>query len=357
MFNKTFTHTTPGGINNNALNSNCVGTFTFFPTMDLDTAQMDKSQILIENTEDLFKQKLENPFRFPTRKRPYQISVIQTEPDVRKQTLLKEISLLAELKNCKKSREAFDRLINPSSTPADESVYFTAVVDTLPPTIVDKLPCEIKNNFPQGRIQVLTGMLESHPIPDNASQELRKNLAIAKKIIDYVHDVVPFSDNYHQRSKIFTSDCNLNDLLLYQKIVEKSFNAFIEETKTEILCDGDLESEVKKILEYKVENCWGMSQVGHFFAKKYFPHIPIEVVAINAQEGNHAFLIVGCDTKSNLSDDENCGDDVICDVWTGAYYPRSEIKKYLMDFVHAIINETQYTVVRHFNPSTQSLKF
>jgi len=267
-----------------------------------------------------------------------------SDSDENKQVTLQEISLLAEMESLEKSIEAIDKLIASHhllSDPSSDNFYFT-------PIVASRRNWS-KTNIQTHQILTLTGKLKSRLIPPDASEELRKNLKAAKKIIAHVHAVVPFSHNYHQRSKILTSDTkyNADHLPLYQKIVKNSIDMNRYRSFTYI-------ERIENTIEFKTGNCVEMSEVGFLYGKEL--HVPIELVKIDPEQGDHVFLIIGRNKKFKLANYKNWGPDaVICDVWAGSYFPASKIK-YQMDYIELIhINKMQYTVVRRFDPSKQAL--
>jgi hypothetical protein len=219
-----------------------------------------------------------------------------------------------------------------------ENFYSTVVIDERP----------LKTAYTIGKVEVLTGTLAYHLIPENASKKLRENLKTAKKIIHLVGNAVPFSENYLQRSKIFFHNHpNPNHVT----VVQKSLDIL----RKEIYYGNPLESHVQKIMRYKTGNCGELAAVGFYYATK--EHVQAEVVKI--QRGDHHFLVIGRNEKFPLFDFKNWGPNaVICDPWTRSYYPASKIEQYLMDCIgEAIIddNGAQHTIVRHFDPSKQAL--
>ena len=247
-------------------------------------------------------------------------------------TVQEEISALAKIERCEKAIEEIDRHIaandHPSPAHSDEDCYFTAIVTPLLPFI---------KKF--DHLQILTGKLQKHTLLTEADKELKENLKTAKKIIQHVDRVIPFSHNYLQRSRIFTSNLeDANHRLQYEKIID---NASTERRKE---LPFTTEQIAEKAIEYKNGNCGPMSREGFLYAKTL--HVPIDLVRINPDYGDHMFLVIGRNTPCK----------VICDVWTGAYFPASKIE-YLMDHVGPVkINGMQHTVVQHYDPLTQPLQ-
>jgi hypothetical protein len=244
--------------------------------------------------------------------------------------IFKEVSDLDELE---KSIERSLNIKNHLPEVADRDVYFTS-------TTVDY--SSKTNNHIQ--VQALTGKLTEHEIPNDASPELRENLKRAREIINYVHNKVPFSSNYFQRSKIFNPEySDSNSFIEFGSIIDTSFK--ILKQKKEVLIKtspvGAYKSYVEQIIELKTGNCEEMCLVGADYGKK----LGIQVESYEIVGGDHAFLAIG-----------NSPHKVICDVWTEAYYPESKAKQYLMDFVYTIKDANiQYTLVSNFDSGTQTI--
>ena len=197
-----------------------------------------------------------------------------------------------------------------------------------------------------GNITILTGELEPHLLPPNASEGLKTNLEIAKKINAYVNDSVPFSVNFLQRSRIFSKDYYDGR---YVKFIEKVSELVRSEFK-----HLNPTQRVKRILEYKTGRCYELSLVGSFQGKA--------IMHVSIVNGDHNFLIIGSNIQ-NLSNigknlDLNAIDPnaVVADFWTGSNYPACMIKDYLFDYKRRVEYDGMlYTKVKKFNPSKQSL--
>jgi hypothetical protein len=255
----------------------------------------------------------------------------RSQPLSGNQRILQEISSL----------EKIEKSLPFEKQPDNDNCYFTAVTKeyfyVLPYTLQFQ------------SVKTLTGKFIPHLIPEEASDELRKNLATAKSIISYVHNAVPFSSNYFERSKLFTPNYyDQNCLLPLKGVISTSLDLVREKNSS----DKSLKSNVEKIIKYKTGNCDEMSKVGYYVARD---NAPVEIVKIRG--GDHIFLIIGRNQASQLSDYKNWGSQAaICDVWTGAYYPASEIEKYLLDYVELMRwDNMQWTVVRNFNPAIQTI--
>ncbi len=226
-----------------------------------------------------------------------------------------------------------------------------------------------------GPLKLLNGKLIHHPIPDDATEQLRENLKTAKKIIRFVQSTVPFSTNYLQRSKIFSS--NLYDDSSCRSIaraVDRTLGVLREENKGSGL--EPLEQTVGKIVSFKTGNCSEMSLTGLLlsYAKNQqsqncaemfdggFDEVqkgaPIEVVEIAKPQGDHVFLVIDRDQRFLPSCYYLWGPNaVVCDVWSGAHYPASKVDDYLLDYVtDGYIKRIPCPLVQNFDPSRQTVE-
>ncbi len=199
---------------------------------------------------------------------------------------------------------------------------------------------------------VLTATLNSHRIVEDITADLRKNLSIARKIIQVVHKAIPFSDNYVQRSTIFTNkkidsslSASLRNVLEFSLLMRRANMKHLVHSSDEL---------IEKIIDSKIGNCYELSRVGQWLGKKI--NASIEIVDIDG--GNHAVLILGRDQTSKLENFDDWGSNAaVCDIWSGAYYPAFKLREHLMDLKGVVeMNGTQYTCVKKFDPSYQTLK-
>jgi hypothetical protein len=69
--------------------------------------------------------------------------------------------------------------------------------------------------------------------------------------------------------------------------------------------------------------------------------------------------VIGRDPTTDPKDYKRWNEDaMICDIWTGCYYPASWLKQYLCSFVQNDFEQNrQITYVGRFDPSYQGLEF
>ena len=178
---------------------------------------------------------------------------------------------------------------------------------------------------------------------DSISDKLHFNLSLAQETINHTQDVIRFSSN-HPRNPHFTYN------------TADSFEA-----KDAILCITrenrvlGIDSWVKLSEKYNVGNCEEMILVGHKYAQKKTPTPSIEIFKIEG--GDHGFLVFDRNPNSSPSDYKNWGPNaVICDPWSGAYYPASQLEKHLKDFITKFfVNGKIVPVIQPFNPNFHSL--
>ncbi len=222
----------------------------------------------------------------------------------------------------------------PSNYPDkdDDHLYFTASTKKILLYSDDSSPPEFAT--------ILTGNLDPHSIPKDASEELRANLKTAREIINHVKDVAPFSVNLLQRSPIFsTGYYNNNHVDTLHKTLRLVRNRLALLDPKELL---------EKTLKYKTGNCGELSLVGLFQDKN--------VIRVKIINGNHVLLIVDCEMGDPLNYKNLGPNAAICDPWSGASYPASELKKYLFDYIGPVwVDEMRYTQVARFDPSKQTL--
>ena len=192
----------------------------------------------------------------------------------------------------------------------------------------------------------LNGQLEN-VLLKNDSLQLGENIRTGEAIVRYVQANVPCSPNYPRRTETFTNSV-LND-----SITVKNGQALLDIVRE--TPDLPLSEVVEMIEDYGVGNCEEMSSVGLKYARDTFgPQFPIERFAIH--NGDHIFLVIGRDPMSEESDYRNWGSDaVICDPWTGACFPATDLERHLYNYVSTTHDEIPYTVVSRFNPATQAL--
>lgn len=214
-------------------------------------------------------------------------------------------------------------------------------------------------------IEVLTGGISELQLKDD-SQILRKHILISKKIIEYVHRTIPFSENYLLRSRIFRL-CNQDDPILpkVKNIIDFVADVSFTECKESEINVANVSFVTQK---HRVSTCFGMSVVGFSFAvdflKSSSEYLKLEklpsIELYKIRNGDHSFMVIGRDQNSAPNDYLKWGSDaVICDVWTGACYPANEVENYLYSYDASTSFEIQNeyaTVVERFQPKLHSLE-
>ncbi|MGC1878635.1 MAG: hypothetical protein WA347_08255 [Rhabdochlamydiaceae bacterium] len=224
------------------------------------------------------------------------------------------------------------------------------------------------------RLKLLNGKLIHHLIPDDATEKLRENLKTAKKIIRFVQDAVPFSTNYLQRSKIFSS--NLYDSNSSARLIEQKVERAILTLRKEFSGRNvkSFAESVRNIGSFKTGNCAEMSMMGLLFSHaknqprnfiemfdggfdEVHKQTPVEIFEIPRPQGDHVFLVLDRDQRYPSSHYWAWGRDaVVCDVWSGAHWPASMVDQHLLDYAGFVyIDRISYPKIRNFDPSRQTL--
>lgn len=216
------------------------------------------------------------------------------------------------------------------------------------------LPVVLEDNIANNsnKITYLSGGVCEVP-STGGSEELKSHIQLAKKIIEYVDKTVPFSANYPQRSRIF----RLHDDIHFQSKMFKIINKGLTDLRKNLKSTGScLEKEDELAKEYKIGNCDELSIVGYQYGQSLQSNEnQIEIFKI--LNGDHVFLVIGRDKRSLVHDFSKWGpSSVVCDVWTGACYPGTEIENHLLNYIGLIeIGNIHLTKVEKFNPNKHSL--
>lgn len=210
---------------------------------------------------------------------------------------------------------------------------------------------QMKGNCTDFQFLTFTGETEVHELTVLSNDlELLQNLRTAKKVIEYAQKIVLFSSNYPQRSKIvreFINSTQADEVNCYLDSIEDAF--------TEIKAKSGLDPELRAHL-FRMGNCSEMTSVGIIFAQEENLTDSIEKFCIIG--GDHVFSVIGRDPRSDPSNYKTWGKNaVVCDPWSGAYYPAFLLEDYLKDYkglVH-LPNGVWECEVERFNPEIQEL--
>ena len=185
-------------------------------------------------------------------------------------------------------------------------------------------------------------------------------MALACEAMSFTARHIPFCGNYSRplgkekeiqisakligdRTAEFQSECKrkgTTEYLLFKK--NTLANSFERRIKRAKLCKRTV-----------VGNCTeDATGAFHYLSKKRRPHLKVDIFHI--KNGNHAFLVIGRDWKSDPNDIKTWGPNaVVIDVWTRKIYPASQILDFLED--SAGIDSLYQPKLKKFNPDKQSL--
>lgn len=197
-----------------------------------------------------------------------------------------------------------------------------------------------------------------------ASSQLQANFKIADSIMNYVQEKVPHSPNYQSRT-IQPPSSFFRFFRLFRpefcfKMESKVWDARIIDSGISPERGLFIDRAVGVELAQRIEKigmgfCEDLAHVGKLFAWKEHPHTEVELAYIF--KGRHVFLVIGRKEGSDPYDYRTWGENcVVCDPWSGKYYPSTAIEKELYDYLFTLSglrDPITYPYVRHFNPKTQ----
>lgn len=192
---------------------------------------------------------------------------------------------------------------------------------------------------------------------ESASPLLQAHFKVAEGILDYVQKKVPHSPNYSARS--FEPADPSHQEVSCDDMEKRALSARMEiSSNFRIYWKAGLEL-AESIEEAGVGYCEDMAHVGKLFAWRKYPDVAVELVQI--KNGRHTFLIIGRDPDSDPLDYRTWGENcLVCDLWTGRYYPASAIETELYDYLYCLKDlvpgsKITYPYVRRFDPKSQNL--
>ncbi len=180
---------------------------------------------------------------------------------------------------------------------------------------------------------MLDGDVIEMPLEENLQQNphLQSNLFIGKNIIKHVQEKIIYSTNHMQRYAAITKKDPLNNPPINSTLLKETSRIFNKNRG----CKYDINNtplSIAALREDSVGNCFEMSLFGHKYGEKFFPDQFIEPASI--QPGDHLFLIIGRPPETSIESYKLWPDSVvICDPWSGACYPASQLEGYLFDYV------------------------
>jgi hypothetical protein len=199
-------------------------------------------------------------------------------------------------------------------------------------------------------VKVLTGSVRPISLPD-PSPQLEKNIRDAKKIILYVQEAIPFSENFTRRIPPPPYRYDLESLAESEEMFRKEI---VKNRKRSFLSSQPIEELLRIAEETGMGNCSEMSLLGCKYARMW--EIAAEPAILFG--GDHALIVIGRLKGSDPEDYRTWGPDaVLCDPWSGSYYPASKAPEYLGDFVDMITasDGKRYTQIEKFDPKRVTL--
>lgn len=187
----------------------------------------------------------------------------------------------------------------------------------------------------------LTGITKAYLFKVPPTRTLRKSMETARKIIHFCNLNVPYSSNFVRRNPVFRE----GDQNLIQSILDQ--------------LDGLYWSSAYPG-EKGVGNCQTLSEYGFNYAvdvlRKEDPDLRVEMAYI--ERGDHVFLVINRVASVPIEYYAGWGPEaVICDPWSGSYYPAGYLPDFLYDFIGLLHPESvSHTMVRKFNPGLQKIK-
>ncbi len=201
-------------------------------------------------------------------------------------------------------------------------------------------------------VRILQPIKTEIPVKKSSST-LRKNLLQAKEIIQHVKKAIPYCNNFPLRSKAIQNI----DPRSFEELHNHNKEVFDSMQRMDISNNGQkyYESVANLAETFGVGTCPHMAAVGCKYGKKRGYNVEI----FSIEKGDHVFLVIGWDPKTDSDDYRFWGSDiVICDPWSGDFYPASELTKHLRDWVGTYYKDGKlHTLVRPFKPDVQKLQY
>lgn len=184
----------------------------------------------------------------------------------------------------------------------------------------------VRGNREELGFLTLSGETELHEISiSDTPLALIDNINTSQKIVEYAQKVVLFSPTYPSRSKIiqeFINSTSANEVNLYLENIGDNF----AEIKSKCGIHPAQRAQI-----FRAGNCSEMASIGLEFAKS--KHLTDNIEKFCIFEGDHVFLVIGRDLESDPSDYKSWGENaVVCDPWSGAYYPATLLEEHLKDY-------------------------
>ncbi len=263
--------------------------------------------------------------------------------------------------------EKFNILFSRMEEQAQRSkgCYFTAAVTSNPAsfkkkkkttkavTLIKKLSSLLGKEKPL----YLSGQLIASKYKPSFSKALIQNLDKARRICNYIETEFFEIPNHFQR---FESTSTMRE----EKRAEKklaliSLRNRIDATRKTQECDRitaiNLEYKKNRETGTRIGNCAEICGITMKYAKD---QEIADVEAFHILGGDHVFLVIGRAQNSFVNDYESWGiAAVICDPWSGSFYPASKLKTHLYSYISVETNGSIcYARVSKFDPKKHSIE-
>jgi hypothetical protein len=231
---------------------------------------------------------------------------------------------------------------------------------------------------------LLDGEVLEIPLEENLQHDphLQSNLFIGKTILEHVQKTVLYSTNHMQRYVAILKK-DPQDKPPLDPTLLKDVLSTLHKKRSDMQSIATTPLSTPTLKEDSVGNCGEMAVLGQKYGKTLFPDQFIQRVSI--KPGDHSFLVIGLPPEINIESYKSWPKSVvICDPWSGACYPASNLEDYLFDFIdsedialNSNINDEEklsppqhsdqtssqkistYSIPRiaHFNPIYQRINF
>lgn len=153
----------------------------------------------------------------------------------------------------------------------------------------------------------------------STSARLEENLALAKKLVEFVIENVPISPNYLERTPI-DYEKEETTMEAFHALINMGYEAANQEHAYEVFTSQAIQAIAATAMKIQIGTCLEMAAVGYDCALETGHGNKVEIFFIDGPKGNHVFLVIGRDPSSKPEDYKNWGPAaVVCDPWRNIY--------------------------------------
>lgn len=175
------------------------------------------------------------------------------------------------------------------------------------------------------------------------------NQRLADSILKYVGEKIEIIPNYLEKLD-FGKDAPSIDLV---GIIGNLYEVAFSECDFETISFRSIQKIAQTAQRFKVGTCYELAAVGFDYAVNQKAIQRVEIFCI--ENGNHVFLVIGRDPKSDPKNFKTWGPAVICDPWRGKTYRADEKDAFVNFKSQDFIDGKFVTSLEPFDPKTQSL--